>query len=124
MPVKRPWGFKDSQPGSAPPKAESTIGPVPPDALTDAAYCAVDVVAGSGPGEMETGGSTSNNNAACAVAPAASVTVAVKLMVAGGVPMGCPANRQLELSATPEPVSPAAVQANGLVPPVTLNAYE
>ena len=79
---------------------------------------------GSAPVVIEIPGATSTDSAAVAVAPAASVRVAMKPMVVGAVAVGTPVKTPAGVSVSPEPASPVALHVNGLVPPVRFNGYE
>jgi len=59
---------------------------------------------------------------ACSLAPAASVNIAVKLIVPGLVTTGVPCSVPPALSDNPVPLRPVADQDKGGVPPVPVNA--
>ena len=71
-----------------------------------------------------TAGPTVSDSGACAVAPAASVTVAVKATGGGLSAAGTPVNTPVGLKVNPEPASPAADHAKGAVPPVSTSGCE
>lgn len=81
------------------------------------------MVAGRAAVVIEIAGPIVTENWACAVAPAASVTVAVKLTVADVVPMGTPVKTPEDSSVKPEPFRPVAPQVSGAVPPVALKFW-
>jgi hypothetical protein len=122
VPLSAPFEFRDSQPGRL--VGENATAPVPPAADSIAVYCAVDVVAGKVPEVIERPGAIVTDTAPCAVAPAASVKIAVKFTVAGGVAVGTPVSKPLPFRLNPLPPSPVALHMKGGVPPLPLTVCE
>ena len=73
---------------------------------------------------METAGATVKETEPCATAPAESVRLAEKLIVAGGAAVGTPVKVPVGVSDKPVPESPVATHANGGVPPVSVTVCE
>ena len=96
---------------------------MPPVAAKVTEYCLPEVVGGSTlPEAIVIAGPMVMENGAWSDAPAASVTTAVKLMVAGAAARGVPSSAPPGVSESPVPPSPVADQTSGAVPPVLESA--
>ena len=120
IPLKPPCDVSVSHDGKLlPPATENVKVPVPPIAVNVTEYCLPEVVGGSAAFEvMETAGAMVTDSGAWSAAPAASVTIAVKLSVVGLRATGVPKRTPAVVNDRPVPASPVADQETGAVPPV------